>query len=560
VVKYFYGVLKIAVLIICGFFAFRSADVHGAVQGARTPAVIAVLPFSINAEKDLGFLREGIMDMLMTRLYWKGKVSVIEKDKVKGAVKQISGPFDLEKAGDVGKRLGADYVLFGSLTIFGESVSVDATMASITKNDPPVTVFVQTKGMESVIPEINTFAQKVNSGIFGRSVAETEAPARGVQVRAGQDRGSGLNPNFTAYDSDAERASFWKSRAFNSEIMGMDIGDVNGDGLNELILIEETVISVYSFKEGTLARLAGYEAEDRTRFIWIDAADINGNGRAEIFASKATGSSISSVVLEMEGGKLKPVVNDSSWFYRVMDWPGLGKILLGQQRMVGSHTGEVGLTDAFFVPGIFRLVWKGKDYEKEGALPLLNLKGIYVFNFVVGRLGKDPTPFIVAVDWYEKLRLLTMTGEEIHKTSDYYGGTLNYVMTSDTTRHETLRRDSFYIPARLLITDVDKDGSNELIVNQNKSTTLGMTERLRAFSDGKIVALTWDGVSFTPVWESRKLQGCLSSFQIKDLDNDAKDELVVSMIHDRGVSLLAKARSSIISYRLEQRKDQADVK
>jgi len=528
---------------------------RAAAEGEKGKSLIAVLPFSINADKDLGFLREGIMDMLMTRLYWKDRVSVVEKQRVKDAVKDISGPFDLAKAGDIGRRLGADYVLFGSLTIFGESLSVDATMAPITKSDEPVTVFVQTKGMESVIPEINTFAQKVNSTIFGRSVVEPEPSGRVVQARSGQDRGGGINPNFTVYDSDPERTSFWKSRAIGKEVMGFDIADVNGDKLNELILLEETSVSVYAFREGTIARLATYDAGDGNRFVWLDAYDINGNGRAEIFASKASGSDISSVVLEMEGGKLKAIVKDSSWFYRVINWPGQGRILVGQQRMVGNHTGEVNLADNFFVRGVFRLAWNGKDYREQGQAPLFDIKGVYVFNFVAGTLGKDLTPYIVTVDWYEKLKLLTMDGQQVHRSSDVYGGTLNLIKTAENIKTETLRRDSFFVPSRMLIMDVDKDGSNELIVNQNRSTTLGIAERFRAFSDGKVAALSWDGISFNPIWESRKLQGCLSSLQVMDLDNDGNDDLVVSLIQERGASFMGKARSAVVSYKLEQKKE-----
>jgi TolB-like protein len=518
----------------------------------KKESVIAILPFSINAEKDLAFLREGIMDMLMTRLYWKDRVKVIEKQRVKEAIKDVSGPLDLAKASEIGKGLGADYVLFGSLTIFGESVSMDATMAPITKADKPVAVFVQTKGMESVIPEINTFAQKVNSAVFGRSIAEPEA-------RVAQSRqGSGINPNFTYYDTDPEKGSFWRSRSIRKEVMGFDVADVNGDSLNEIVVLEETAVVVYAFREGTLARIASYDADDGNRFVWADAFDVNGNGRAEIFASKASGSSFSSVVLEMDGGKLKPLVKDSEWFYRVMKWPGQAVVLLGQQRMVGEHTGEVNLTDNFFARGIFRLVWNGKDYVKDGPKPLVDLKGVYIFNFVAGTLGKDTTPYIVALDWYEKLRLLTMDGNQVHRSNDIYGGTLNMLKTAENVRTETLRRDSFFVPSRMLIMDVDKDGSNELIVNQNKSTTMGLTERFRSFSDGKVVALTWDGLSFTPIWESRKLQGCLSSLQVTDLDNDGTNDLVVSLIQERGISLIEKARSAIVSYKLEPKR--GDVK
>ena len=131
---------------------------------AEGPVTVAILPFTMNADKNLSHLRNGIVDMLTSRIAWEGKVEVVEKGRVKQLMGDYTGPLNMEKASGFGRELAADYVLFGSVTIFGESVSLDATMAALTKDEPPVTVFTQIQGMESVIPEVNRFAQKVNAG------------------------------------------------------------------------------------------------------------------------------------------------------------------------------------------------------------------------------------------------------------------------------------------------------------------------------------------------------------------------------------------------------------
>ena len=41
-----------------------------------------ILPFQINAEKNMTFLEHGIYDMLVSRLSWKEKVIVIGKERV----------------------------------------------------------------------------------------------------------------------------------------------------------------------------------------------------------------------------------------------------------------------------------------------------------------------------------------------------------------------------------------------------------------------------------------------------------------------------------------------
>jgi len=79
---------------------------------------VAVLPFNMNADRDLTFLQEGIMDMLRARLSWKGKVELPEKGVVKREVSRFKGSLDKDKALIIGKALGVGYVILGSLTVF----------------------------------------------------------------------------------------------------------------------------------------------------------------------------------------------------------------------------------------------------------------------------------------------------------------------------------------------------------------------------------------------------------------------------------------------------------
>lgn len=44
---------------------------------SEEPKKLAIIPFTMNSDRDLNFLREGIMDMLSSRLAWKGRLDVI---------------------------------------------------------------------------------------------------------------------------------------------------------------------------------------------------------------------------------------------------------------------------------------------------------------------------------------------------------------------------------------------------------------------------------------------------------------------------------------------------
>ena len=157
---------KTLLAIFCLLLFFTAAPVLAA------PARVAILPFDVNAEKDLTFLQEGILDMLASRLAWQDKVDVINENETKAAVAAVEG-FDGEsRALLVGGKLQADYVLFGSLTVFGESVSIDAKMVDVSGQQEPVPFFAQTGSMGQVIPQINQFATNINATVFGRGVAQ----------------------------------------------------------------------------------------------------------------------------------------------------------------------------------------------------------------------------------------------------------------------------------------------------------------------------------------------------------------------------------------------------
>ena len=165
-------VKRIAVLYLLSFFFLLVTSAYG------TPQNLAVLPMKINAAQDYSFLQTGVMDMLSSRLAWKDKLQVIEKSKTLAAVKEYGEVVDEQGAETVGKALGADYVVYGSLTILGQSVSIDTKILDVAGKQVLDSAFTQAKSMDEVIPKINQFAQSINSKVFGRGDAPSEVATK----------------------------------------------------------------------------------------------------------------------------------------------------------------------------------------------------------------------------------------------------------------------------------------------------------------------------------------------------------------------------------------------
>lgn len=129
---------------------------------------VAIFPFKIHAAQDLSYVREGIQDMLSTRLFVPNKVLVIDETKVKKALANLKEPLTEEKAREIGKNLGVDYVLFGSITTFGKKVSIDAKLVPVDELKSPVAIYTQTDTLDDMIPKLAEFARRAVAYLEGR--------------------------------------------------------------------------------------------------------------------------------------------------------------------------------------------------------------------------------------------------------------------------------------------------------------------------------------------------------------------------------------------------------
>ncbi|NQU02646.1 MAG: hypothetical protein HQ589_00630, partial [Syntrophaceae bacterium] len=129
---------------------------------------VAVLPFSVHSSEDISYVKGGIWDMLISRLSSSGKMDVIDKHKITEelgdkAKKDLTGA----DVYGLGKKINVDYVVWGSITKIGNSISLDGKLMDVATYKTPVGVFEQCQGMDEVIPKLSDFSKKINSHILG---------------------------------------------------------------------------------------------------------------------------------------------------------------------------------------------------------------------------------------------------------------------------------------------------------------------------------------------------------------------------------------------------------
>ena len=368
-----YKCLLITLFVLTAVFGF-------ALSATAKSMTVAVIPFKINAEKDLSFLQNGIVDMLTSRLSWENKVTVVGKEETLTVLENVTGMLNEDTARKIGVDLEADYVLFGSLTVFGNSVSIDAKMVDVLGAQPTVAFFNQSQGMDEVIPKIDLFATEINGKVFGRQATVRHLPEQkpletpGMYAHPERQFMEGrLEQGTTPRDSSPfvmsraadETSGFWKSMNLKTRLKGLALGDVDGDGRIETVLISSQHLFVYRFEDRRFLKIKEIPGERQQQFISVDVADVKQNGRAEIFVTciNVNSQSLDSFVLEWNGNDFEPVTKNEKWYFRVLVHPQRGPLLMGQKKIINE----------LFLPGVFELVWENGQYASTHKICLFLL-------------------------------------------------------------------------------------------------------------------------------------------------------------------------------------------
>ncbi|MBE9528678.1 MAG: VCBS repeat-containing protein [Proteobacteria bacterium] len=520
---------------------------------------VAVLPWKVNGPGEFGFLSGAVSEMLSSRLGSDEGIGVVRSDIMKDALSGYGAATDRGRiATGVGKKLGLDYVLYGSVTLLGESVSMDAKLLEV-KGGAVSSHYSTGRGIDSVVAMADTVTGSVKSSLFpSLAVAVYTAPTevvptvlKGASVPllpgiaappvAVQSEPAvfGAVSGRTAQVKGGEK--FWKGPFMDGHYVGIVSADLDSDGVSELFLLKGSSVTVAVTDGGSFKVLKEIEAGTDVQFVAIDAVDTDGDGVAEVYVSGVRGKNAQSLVIEHNGSEHAVALKGLRRLFKSALYDSK-LVLLGQ----GFRE-----SDGFY--GDVRL------YEKEGAglvdrgrfepgLP----RGVDIYRFaLLGRDSSSEALSIATLDIRGRLIVYAKSGakgwQKVWKSPEYYGGTLNYIEGEEDDTGTT--PPVVPIESRFFYADIDGDGTRELVIKTGTPGGLGRyADVVRSYTDGAVTGMAWDGHFLTERWRTKKVSGHVADFFVEP--GGDKSLTVWMLVAEGSGALFGKPKSYVLSYQL----------
>lgn len=128
---------------------------------------VAVLPFAVLSKVPMEFLGEKVRQEFLERLKADG-FTLISQEEIYREISRLKEPLNDTLAQEIGRKLGADVVIWGQVIKVAEAVSLEARLLDLTGRLPAVTLKAQGTGIQ-VLPRLSRqLAQEVGLKILGK--------------------------------------------------------------------------------------------------------------------------------------------------------------------------------------------------------------------------------------------------------------------------------------------------------------------------------------------------------------------------------------------------------
>ena len=474
---------------------------------------LVLFPFTIHAENNMDFLKQGTSDLIDNRLSGKG-LRVVRAETAMEKSQAVKHTTDAS----------AKTLIMGSLTFLGNTISINANYVDALTGKTLVSYLKADSDKDHLFAHINDFTDQVVLEAQKSVAPRPPAPVVTPAPVAGEPLPAALLS-----------AGIKRSQNIKGEIYALTTGDVDGDGHKEIIFAERHGFSIAGFKDKTLEIKKRVEGESFLDNLYVETFDANKNGIDEIFvtAVQIRSYKVSSSVYEWNGKEFGLIQSELNYFIRAGKDPETGKpaLLCQEQQMM----------QGVFAESIMEMGWSA-GRKIYAPLKKLNVpeKTLFIYGMDSGDLQNNGVICSAAYLPSDHLAVFDFKRENNWKSTTRYGGLSKYIepLNSDL-------KERFYFPARILTGDFDKNGTQEFTTLVNTNSVPRMFSNLRNFTEGHVECLGWKSLSYETLWKTQTISGYIPDFSINDLDGDGKNELVYAVV-TRGSILLGNHSSYVV--------------
>ena len=321
----------------------------------------------------------------------------------------------------------------------------------------------------------------------------------------------------TSFDKKRNEIQFIDKQQFPYEVVDFDVGDLDGDGKNEYVLIDHYRVMVYKLKKGKLRKIQQMRTQKGiNQLIGVDVGDINGNGLDEIFVTSWKGDKLESFALERQVRKkrLEYVWKDVNLYFRIIRPFGQKPTLLSQSP--GFETP--------FIGPIKKVVFKNRRYIQGSKLKTPGIYGIHfiLYGLTQANLGGNKVKETVVLDNNYHLRVYSPSGKVVVKSDAYYGhdprlievGVVDEELGNLTTGggESVGREGAVRYKGRLQF--VKNGGRRFLVLPKNYVAGGGLINQLVIVNNSGLVILGVNREGFEKFLETNKQKGFLAAFRV----------------------------------------------
>lgn len=311
-------------------------------------------------------------------------------------------------------------------------------------------------------------------------------------------------------------------------MVGVEVADVDGDGKLETIALFAHRLEVARLNGDDLKSIATVELGLAQRAIAIDAIDLDGDGRVELYITAVDGGELRSLAVALaDSGEYRIKHKNIPWYLRAVTLPGEGRVLLGQKM---GWDGEI------FRDAPFRVAFAaGRPVE---GTPLTGPPGMSLYGFTPFLDAAGKTLFAQLTS-YDLLRVSNGQGEILWESIEAFGGSEISFDLIDPQRNDSRRPNELlvFVQPRLEI-----GPAGELLLPMHDGSRL--FKRSQTFDQGRLVAMRWNGHGMVEQWRSPDQKAYLADYRLTDVDGDGRRELVVAQVFLRE-GFMNKGRSAL---------------